>query len=68
MVRIWIPLATIVKFAALVLKNMASNRFHDKAHDNLHELYEVICTLSVTRAQCELKIIKIRLRNSHKLK
>ena len=29
-----------------VLKFLASNRLHDKAYDNLYELYKVICTLS----------------------
>ena len=52
-----------------VLKILASNRLHDKAYDNLYELYTVICTLSVTQVQCErtllkLNIIKTRLRNS----
>ena len=72
MVTIWIPAATIVKFSALshrVYKNiLASNRLHDKAYDNLYELYKVICTLSVTQVQCErtfskLKIIMTRLRD-----
>ncbi|GBO22676.1 hypothetical protein AVEN_69333-1 [Araneus ventricosus] len=52
-----------------VLKILASNRLHDKAYDNLYELYEVVCALSVTQVHCErtfskLKIIKNRLRNS----
>jgi hypothetical protein len=52
-----------------VIKILESNRLHDKAYDNLYELYEVICTLSVTQVQRErnflkLKIIKTRLRNS----
>ncbi|GBO02259.1 hypothetical protein AVEN_42317-1 [Araneus ventricosus] len=52
-----------------VLKILASNILHDKAYDNLYELYKVVCTLSVTQVHCErtfskLKIIKDRLRNS----
>ncbi|XP_064089909.1 uncharacterized protein LOC135203907 [Macrobrachium nipponense] len=52
-----------------ILKILASNRRHDKAYDNLYELYKIICTLSVTQVKCErafskLKIIKTRLRNS----
>ena len=51
------------------LSILASTRLHDKAYDNLYELYKVICTLSATQVQCKrtfskLKIIKTRLRNS----
>jgi hypothetical protein len=58
-----------ITFPSRVLKILASNRLHDKAHDNFYELYKVICTLSVTQVQCErtfskLKIINTRLRNS----
>ncbi|XP_077290366.1 zinc finger MYM-type protein 1-like [Arctopsyche grandis] len=52
-----------------VLKILSSNRLHDKAYDNLYELYKIVSTLSVTQVQCErtfskLKIIKNRLRNT----
>ena len=51
------------------LSILASTRLHDKAYDNLYELYKVICTLSAIQVQCKrtfskLKIIKTRLRNA----
>jgi hypothetical protein len=52
-----------------VLSILSNHRLHEKAYDNLYDVYKVICTLSVTQVQCErsfskLKIIKTRLRNT----
>ncbi|XP_047132607.1 uncharacterized protein LOC124811291 [Hydra vulgaris] len=52
-----------------VLRILAAYRLNDKTYDNLYHIYKIICTISVTQAECErsfskLKLIKTRLRNS----
>ncbi|XP_004207885.1 uncharacterized protein LOC101235251 [Hydra vulgaris] len=52
-----------------VLRILAAYRLNDKIYDNLYRIYKIICTISVTQAECErsfskLKLIKTRLRNS----
>ncbi|XP_004209165.1 uncharacterized protein LOC101237930 [Hydra vulgaris] len=52
-----------------LLRILAAYRLNDKTYDNLYHIYKIICTISVTQAECErsfskLKLIKTRLRNS----
>lgn len=59
---------TLSTCPSCVLKCWHPTDFMTK-HDNIYELYKVVCTLSVTQVQCErtfskLKVLKTRLRNS----
>ncbi|XP_047129351.1 uncharacterized protein LOC124809338 [Hydra vulgaris] len=52
-----------------VLRILAAYRLNDKTYDNLYHINKIICTISVTQAECErsfskLKLIKTRLHNS----
>ncbi|XP_047132447.1 uncharacterized protein LOC124811177 [Hydra vulgaris] len=56
-------------FPSCVLRILTAYRLNDKTYDNLYYICKIICTISVTQAECKrsfskLKLIKTRLRNS----